>query len=216
MHTTVIAAPPQRGPMADGKLLFCPFCRECYEGETRCPEHDLPLVEFAALPKAAHEVYEGDDDPVHMLEVGRGRLLLAVASLGLLVGFLVPFIQVSHAGQTEAFTGLAAATRSAANLWSIPIAGAFFGSLLLRRRTPRQMRSARLASAFVAFVPVVSLAYSLRRVVMAAAIEGQIEVSFRAGVYVVFVSSVVALAGSLRFGGPPSEHGSAPSSPDLG
>ena len=43
-------APEGRGGEAR-PLLFCPFCRECFEGEAQCPEHELALVRFEDLPR---------------------------------------------------------------------------------------------------------------------------------------------------------------------
>ncbi len=197
-------------------LLFCPFCRDCFEGVERCPDHDLPLVPFEALPPSQLDAPPDDDAPVHMLDWRRGRAELTVAALTLLAGFLVPLIEVTAAGRTQSFTGLAAAAGPAANLWSVPFAGAFFASLVLRRRTPVQMRGARLAGLMVAFAPIVSVVYSLRRVAAAAMMEGGVSVSFLAGGYVIVAASILAGVGSLRFGGPALTAGSAPSSPDSG
>jgi hypothetical protein len=51
--------------MAPHQILFCPFCRESFEGQTRCPEHELELVPLARLPVAAHEHDLDDDDGLH-------------------------------------------------------------------------------------------------------------------------------------------------------
>ena len=39
-----------------GPPLFCPFCEECFEGEARCPEHDIPLVPFEDLVGRADRI----------------------------------------------------------------------------------------------------------------------------------------------------------------
>lgn len=196
------------------KLLFCPFCRECFEDTDRCPDHDLPLVPFEELPVAPRE--QDDDAPVPMLDPSRGRAELTVAALALFAGFLAPLVEVSALGRTQSFTALAAAAERAPNLWSIPIAGALFASLVLRRRTPLQMRGARLAGLMVALAPVISVVYSVRRMLNAATLEQGVTVTMLWGPYLVVAASILAAIGSFRFGGALRAHGSAPSSPDSG
>jgi hypothetical protein len=196
------------------KLLFCPFCRECFEDGDRCPDHDLVLVPFDALPVAPRE--QGNDEPVSMLDPSRGRAELTVAALGLLGGFLAPLVEVTALGRAQSFTALAAAAERAPNLWSIPVAGALFASLVLRRRTPMQMRGARLAALVVSIAPVISVVYSVRRMFHAAALEPGVAVTMLWGPYLIVAASILAAVGSLRFGGSLRPHGSAPSSPDSG
>ena len=63
--------------MDDSPVLFCPFCRESFEGEKTCPEHELTLVSFDRLgpdpedPELLPEVI--DQQPVAMLALGYGR-----------------------------------------------------------------------------------------------------------------------------------------------
>ncbi|HVZ36050.1 MAG TPA: hypothetical protein VG963_26665, partial [Polyangiaceae bacterium] len=50
--------------MAAHQVLFCPFCRECFEDSSTCPEHELRLVPFDQLtpdPEARED--EGDAAP---------------------------------------------------------------------------------------------------------------------------------------------------------
>ena len=201
------------------KLLFCPFCRECFEDTDRCPDHDLVLVPFEALPMPPRE--QEDDAPVPILDPKRGRAELIVAALGLLGGFVAPLVTVSAvtasgATRVQTFTALAAAAERAPNLWAIPVAGALFASFVARRRTPIQMRGARLAALMVAVAPIVSIVYSVRRMMTAASLEQGVSVSVEGGAYVVVIASIVAIVGSVRFGGALRAHGTAPSSPDTG
>lgn len=196
------------------KLLFCPFCRECFEDTDRCPDHELVLVPFEELPVPPRE--QDDDAPVPMLDPSRGRAELTLAALGLLGGFLAPLVEVSASGRTQSFTALAAAAERAANLWSIPVAGALFASLVARRRTPIQMRGARLAGLMVALAPIISVVYSVRRMLNAATLEQGVTVTVQWGPYLVVGASILAAVGSIRFGGALRAHGSAPSSPDSG
>lgn len=194
--------------------LFCPFCRDCFEDTDRCPDHDLVLVPFEALPVPPRE--QEDDAQVPILDPTRGRAELLVSGLVLLGGFLAPLVEVSALGRTQTFTALAAAAERAPNLWSIPIAGALFVSLVARRRTPLQMRGARLAALVVALAPIVSIVYSVRRMLAAAEMEDGVRVAVGMGPYVIVAASLLGVVGALRFGGSLRAHGSAPSSPDTG
>ena len=46
------------GAKAGAPILFCPFCRESFEGEAVCPEHDLELVPIDRLPRSRGTVEE--------------------------------------------------------------------------------------------------------------------------------------------------------------
>lgn len=197
-----------------GKVQFCPFCRECFEDIERCPEHDLPLVSFEAIAATPRE--RADDEPVPMLDPGRGRAELVVAAIGLLAGFAMPFVTVRAFGRSQAFTGLAAAAERAPNLWAVPVAGALLGSFVLRRRTPIQMRGARLAAIVIALAPIVSVIYSVRRILFAASLESGITVDVEVGPWVVGASGVLAIVGAVRFGGRLRASLRPPSSPDTG
>jgi hypothetical protein len=197
-------------------LLFCPFCRECFEAEARCPDHDLPLVPFDRLPPSAVEGQQEDDAPVGMLEWRRGRAELLVAGLALLASFVLPWVEVRAAGLVQEFTALSAAAQRVPNLWAVPVAGAFFVSLVLRRRTPLQMRAARVAALVAAAAPMISTVYSLRRVHQAAALEAGVEVAVRWGAWVTVGAALLGAVGALRFGGALRAHGSPPSSPEGG
>src|SRR5688572_14086790 len=80
--------------MAEPKILFCPFCRDSFEGERTCPEHDIALVPLERLPPAEHGVADEDDDgegapaapagddaPLALFEPGYGRGLVALGAL---------------------------------------------------------------------------------------------------------------------------------------
>lgn len=211
-----MAEGPEQASEKGSDLLFCPFCRECFEGQTRCPDHDLPLVTFERLAPTATEREQEDDAPVSMLEWRRGRAELLVAGLALLASFLLPWVEVRAAGRAESFSALAAAAERVPNLWAVPIAGAFFVSLVLRRRTPLQMRAARLAALVVAAAPAFSALYSLHRIYQAAALEEGVQVTAQWGASVTVGAAVLGAIGALRFGGRLRAHGSAPSSPEGG
>lgn len=194
---------PEPSAKSDGtRLLFCPFCRECYEERTHCPEHELELVEFQELPRQAHERELGWDDPVLPWDVRFGRLELALGVLAALVGFFaLPLVVATFDDETLAWTAMDVAARRAPNLWSIPFAAALFVVFLHRRRTPREMRGARLAGLVLALMPAVSLAYSLWQVHRGVlATHGAVAAEWGPGAWVIGASSVLFVVGAVRFG----------------
>lgn len=201
MRTTEIVEtmPPEPDP----RVLFCPFCRECYEGARVCPEHELALVPFQDLPRQAHERVIRWDERVSPWELRLGRLELALGVALALVGFFaLPLVSGSFDDRPIAWTALEVATSRAPNLWTVPFAAVLFGVFLYRRRTPLQMRGARLAGIALALMPGLSLGYSLWNIERAvAATHGAVALGPAAGTWLVAGSSLLLLVGSLRFGG---------------
>ena len=70
-------------------VLFCPFCAESFEALERCPDHDLPLVPWQALPRSKPPLR--DDEPVARFSPRHGRgVWMATAALTLLAFVLLP------------------------------------------------------------------------------------------------------------------------------
>lgn len=201
---------------SEGRLLFCPFCRECFEGATVCPEHDLALVPFTDLPRQAHEREVRWDEPVAPWEVRFGRLEIALGIVLAFVGFFaVPLVTGTFDDRPIVWTALEAGTSRAPNLWTVPFVAALFAVFLHRRRTPQHMRGARLAGIMLSVAPVASLAYSLRNIERGTEdLHGALVLEWGPAVWVVVASSALLLVGSLRFGGrvapPAPPHGSEP------
>jgi hypothetical protein len=215
--------PPMADSDSDDRLLFCPFCRECYEGERVCPVHELELVEFQDLPKQAHErALPGWDEPVPPWEPRFGRGWMALGAAACLLGFFLPLVLATTEQGTQAWSGFDVATSRGKNLWTVPFAGAMFVFFLIRRRTPVQMLGARLAGVVLSLMPAASLAYTLVNVQrFADRAGGAVVVEWGVGVWVIAASSVLLLAGSLRFGAMPRgvelPHGAEPDpAPDAG
>jgi hypothetical protein len=200
----------------DDRLLFCPFCRECYEGRSHCPEHELELVEFQALPRQQHERQVRWDEPFTPWDLRFGRLEIVLGVVASLVGFFaLPFVEGSFDERPIAWTALEVAARPAKNLWTVPVVATFFFVLLLRRRTPLQLRAARLAGVLAALMPLVSLGYSLWNVQRGVeARYGAVALDWGAGAWVMGAGALLFLVGSARLGRLPTDermpHGAAP------
>jgi len=95
-------------PSKSSKILFCPFCRDGFEGRTECPEHELTLVPIDKLPRKAEATLQSVTlfvDP----RLGRGAVLFGAALV--LVGFMAPLVSgagVSASGLEVAIDGAAA------------------------------------------------------------------------------------------------------------
>jgi hypothetical protein len=191
-------ATPPKGP-----VLFCPFCRECFEGLASCPDHDLTLVEFARLPPTEPRRALSWDEPMAPWDPRSGRLEVVVGVLAVLGGFLgLPLVSGSFDDREVAWTALEMASGPARNLWVIPVAAALFGVVLARRRTPLQLRAARLAGLALALAPLFSLGYSIWKV--SRAVDGQFGAVYlrpSIGAWVVGAGCLAWLIGSVRFGG---------------
>lgn len=187
--------------MTDRGVLFCPFCAEPFEGLSRCPAHDLELVPFRELSRLRTT---DDDDrvPVYSPSMGRGALFLGV--IVTLVAFLCPLVRLSGAIElTNTLEELA--TGRAPRLWLVPAAAVATLSILLRRRTPSQMRGARLALCLLAALPSVVVAVTLAGAsdaaqLLAQKLGGHIQVHWGAGAWLVWIAAIPLLWGSLRFG----------------
>ncbi len=218
--TLTIDAMPNGSEPSEPRLLFCPFCRECYEGETHCPEHELELVEFAALPRQAHEREVRWDEPVAPWDVRFGRLEIALGVVAAALGFFaLPMAIGSFDDQPVSWTALAIASSRAPNLWTVPFVAGLFVVFLYRRRTPVQMRGARLAGVLLSLMPLVALGYSLWNVQRGVRdTHGALALDWGPGVWVIGAASALFLVGSLRFGAVRAEaslpHGAVPDDHD--
>lgn len=181
-------------------VLFCPFCRESFEGIERCPSHDLALIDFQQLAR----VDLASDDarlPVQSLRGGRGWLLAGAVLT--LCAFFLPLAHLSGAVEVE--STLRALTGRAPRLWLLPAAALATLSVLARRRTPSAMRGARVAVGLLALIPSAVVVVTLENTRAASAqlartLGAQIHVHVGAGAWLVWSALVPLLWGSLRFG----------------
>lgn len=182
--------------------LFCPFCSECFEDVERCPDHDIPLIGFEELQKTRARAAPSVEEPVESYSPRFGRIFLMAAAFLWLVGFSLPFVAIPDRG---AVSGFALASASALNLWMVPALAFAVLSILVRRRTPAAMQSARLAVAVLACGVGASLGFTLYRVyntthLLVERVGHTIEVVPQAGVVVISAGVICGLFGALRFG----------------
>jgi hypothetical protein len=203
-------------------ILFCPFCRETFEGETRCPEHELALVPFDRLPGlASRDVVPRDDALLGTFDLRFGRGLVGAGAVLAVVGFLCPLGTIGAAGQVLHVTGPSVAVTHAPTLWIVP--GIGFAALLLlaQRRTLARMRAIRLVVPLLAWgVPMAAWSAARRLDRWAAQMqvgEEQAVAHLGWGLVVLGVATLMMMVGGLRLGVPPASaalpHGAAPESP---
>jgi len=195
-------------PDSDAPLLFCPFCRECYEGEQTCPEHELPLVPFDRLPEARRRAIPAEHDALALFEPRFGRAVVFLGAMAMLLGFFGTFASSERAAGVASSTGLQLASTVALNLWFLPMVAGGLVSILARRRTPASLRSARLALALLGAMGAMAVAYSFFRIHVSAAHLAQqthqtVTVSLGWGAWLALAGVVIAFVGGLRVGRPP-------------
>jgi len=185
-------------------VLFCPFCGDGFEGQTLCPDHELPLVPWQQLPRAKH----GDPPEVDLAwhSPRLGRAWLALCSLALLIAFAaLPLGRVSG-GASMGGSMLQLALHGGHKLWLVPAASVTLIALLYRRRSPRAMRAARLAALFTVVVAPLSVLWAWSSTLAAVALLAersgqQLSPALASGGYTVLLATIPGLIGALRFGG---------------
>ncbi|MEM9194143.1 MAG: hypothetical protein AAGF12_33520 [Myxococcota bacterium] len=196
--------------------LFCPFCRECFEGMERCPDHDLPLVPFEKLPKERRAV--GWDQRLELHDPRFGRGIVAFSAILVFVGFAFPMV-TSTVSEPVTFSGFEVAAKRAPQLWAVPLVAIGFLVILLRRRTPRQLRGARVAIPLMSVLGATALGYTFMNIQRGAELMGsrlyqEIQIDVEWGTWVVGFGLVGALLGGFRLGSIPTTnelpHGAAP------
>jgi hypothetical protein len=198
--------------MAEHQVLFCPFCRESFERQSHCPEHELSLVRFDELTAnplliepelepdevIAHKLVAPDDRLIALLDPRWGRGPVAAGALLLLVSLgLSPFALPGFDMAT-----IAQLARTLPSLWT-PLLVAFTVLFsLARRRTRRRLRSLRVLVPLLALLSPLTLAWAIYRL---GSFRESTTVQVGSAAYVLGVASVLLLVGGLRLGGPLSK-----------
>ena len=189
--------------MAD-TVLFCPFCRESFEGLERCPEHDLPLVGFDRLgpdpmdPENDPEVL--DHRPLELLDPAYGRGFVAAGAM--LNGMALGLNVLRGAGTSTGLLGYELA-RTEPGVWTLALVSFVLLVILRRRRTPLAMRGMRVLVPMLATFSPLALFHSLWRIEQGAPVIApgkDLLLEWGFAPYVVLLASVLILVGGLKFG----------------
>jgi hypothetical protein len=184
-------------------VLFCPFCREAFEGEPVCPDHDLALVDFRVL--APSKPPRADDADVPWWSPALGRGLLAAGAIGTLAAFMVLPFASSEGATRMGGSMLKLALFGSPKLWPIAAASVAQLALLGRRRSALSLRRARAAALIIAVVPSLATAWAFSAAQDAtaqlAAREGVARVlSLASGGYVIALCALLMVASAARLG----------------
>ena len=185
-------------------VLFCPFCRDAFEGTFQCPEHGLRLLPFQELPKAQRSVTPDAQLPLWEWHHGRGLVLLGALLTSL--AFFLPLAALSGDVQAHS-TLLELACGRSKTLWLVPAAGCAQVALLVRWRSLRGLASVRLAVLWLALLApsVVMLTWSGASdaaQIMNREARGGVVLTPGAGVWTATLGAILSLWGGLRLGRP--------------
>jgi hypothetical protein len=211
----------------ESAVLFCPFCRECFEGEEVCPDHELALVPLEKLPPRPEDAAgpPKPDEVLPVFELGYGRGLAMLGAFVAIVAFFLPLLTRLGDGHVVTFNAAQMAMTVAPNLWSIPFAAVVVLAILFRRRTLAGMRGARLVVPLMGTFPAVSGGYTVLRalrtteeLVRERGVPIVVEVEW--GLWVVIAASLMIMIGGALLGVERRRevlpHGAAPDRADGG
>jgi hypothetical protein len=189
--------------MAEHQVLFCPFCRECFEGVQVCPDHDLALVPFHKLPPdpASAERQElTDDTPLEALELRFGRGFVAAGAL--LNGAALGLEFVRFPGGRGLSTLTLASTIPA--LWTVGLVSFTLLFVLRRAKTLRALRALRVLVPALACISPLTLIWELVRIrsgtVLWMAHVRSTQATPGAALYISLLGSALIVYGGMRLG----------------
>jgi len=188
-------------------LIACPFCHELFaRNEARdCPACGLPLTDISKLPPS-HDALAEDDFGIPMqphletlpwFEVRRGRGILLVGAVLGFIAFFAPWVNMTSP-EIHVMSGADLAKRSGW-IWGAVVGWFILFPMTLTRRSIDQMRGARVAAAFLAFVPLVTV--SILWLMPPHARRIPIRFDWGWGLYATWILSLLATLAAVRFGG---------------
>jgi hypothetical protein len=188
--------------MAEHQVLFCPFCRESFEGLESCPEHDLRLIPFSKLapdPAENTTLLRVDEDQLLApFELRFGRAYVAFGALANLLALPLALIRLPS-GRSYS-TLFVAAARPA--LWTLALVTFTLLFVLQRRRSLRALRGMRVLVPLLACVSPATVLWELQRLRGGAAAWLTRGEPFELGpaLYVVAAGAVLIALGGVRLG----------------
>ena len=184
--------PPSEDSSEGSRILFCPFCRDAFEGCAECPEHELTLVAIDQLPRTPESAL---DSVTFFVDPRLGRGLVLLGATLILLGFVAPFVSARGVSASA----LEVAIDGAGNLWLIPGAALALLWILWRRRSRDTMRAARFAVLGLALGGALPLIYTTRRIgLVADAYTADVEWLW--GLWLMVAGLLVAALGSRSIG----------------
>jgi hypothetical protein len=152
--------------MAQHQVLFCPFCRESFEGQSQCPEHELALVPLARLAEDdAHEddleepKPERDLRPLGLFDPSQARGWVALGALCQLTALPLPLLRLAPDERVATYE----LARAIPSLWTLSLIAFTVFYALARRRTPRGLRSLRVVVPALGAVALACLLWAFGR-----------------------------------------------------
>jgi hypothetical protein len=191
--------------MAREKVLFCPFCRESFEGEAACPEHEIPLVPFDKLPRSELDAVDDDGAPAQLaddsvLATFDPRLGRLWVGLGALLNAAALALVFARNAQGRAVRTYELASY-APSLWTLLLVSFTLLFVLKRRRTPRALRGLRVLVPALAWVSPITVAWVLFR--LRAGLVPHVRLSNvdpGVAVALVLIAALLVFVGGLRLG----------------
>lgn len=189
--------------MAEHQVLFCPFCRESFEGTRVCPDHDLALVPFHKLPPdpiSAERAELDDDTPLDGLDPRFGRAYVAAGATLNMAALGAEFVRFPGG---RALTTLALAASMPA-LWTVALVSVTLLFLLRRARTLRMLRALRVLVPALALVGPLTLIWELARIRSGAALwvaqVRSVEATPGTALYITLLAGALIGYGGARLG----------------
>lgn len=193
---------------AVGDLIACPFCHELFRrGEAKeCPACGLALTDLRKVSLSVDAQAEEDDfgipaaphlEQLPWFEFRRGRGILLVGAILGFVAFFAPWVDMTSP-ETRLLSG-ADLARKIGWIWGACVAWFVLFPMMLSRRSIDQMRGARVAAAFLSFVPVLTV--SLLWFLPPHARYVPIRFDWAWGFYATWGIGLVATLASIRLGG---------------
>lgn len=185
--------------MAQHQVLFCPFCRESFEGIGACPEHELTLVPLTELPARPEEQHEPDDDELpdaqrarelSLLDLRFGRGWVALGALSTAAALGLGLLRLEDGSVLRTYE----LARTRPSLWTLSLVSFTALYVLARRRSAPALYGLRL------LVPLLALLSPLALLWVLARFPG----SFTLGPasYAVALGTLCLLLGGARLGRP--------------
>lgn len=188
-------------------LLACPFCREMFEeGEEKaCPVCGMALTKFEKLPLSHDAVHdEGGVPTAPELEtlpwsyLGRGKGVLVALGLAGAVLFFLPWVRLTQP-YIDSKSGFDLAHQRIGWLWAAFVGWSVLLPTVLSRRTIVALRGARVAAAFLAAIPAVSVTILLARPPHGGLIP--VRYTWDWPIYAMLAVSIAAIVFAIRLGG---------------